>query len=83
MSNRRFHKRLKGGGPAALGLLLCLAPFTAWAQDIADSPEHVRPLLIGTPAPELHLKTDQGEDFDLDKALSEKPTILILYRGSW
>ncbi|MEK7433749.1 MAG: peroxiredoxin-like family protein [Cyanobacteriota bacterium] len=29
------------------------------------------------------LKTSEGKDFDLNKAIKEKPTILIFYRGGW
>ena len=38
----------------------------------------------GTKIPEVSkLKTVKGKNFDLNKAISEKPTVLIFYRGGW
>ncbi len=53
------------------------------AGEVADSPEQVRPALIGARVPELTLENDQGGDFDLGAAIARQPTILILYRGGW
>lgn len=46
-------------------------------------PEDVSPLLTGEQIPVLHLPKSSGEVFDLNKAISEKPTILVFYRGGW
>ena len=43
----------------------------------------IRPLLVGATVPELSLLTRNGDPFDLNAALAEKPTILIFYRGNW
>ena len=51
--------------------------------DVAASPEEIHPLLIGASAPPLTLRSGDGKPFDLNTALGEKPTILILYRGGW
>ena len=55
----------------------------ARAAEVAGSPEEIRPLLIGAKAPDLTLKTGDGQPFSLREAIAEKPTVLILYRGGW
>jgi hypothetical protein len=47
------------------------------------SPAEIRPLLIGARVPPLSLTTAAGAGFDLNQALSEKPTVIIFYRGGW
>ncbi|WP_353718290.1 peroxiredoxin family protein [Dyadobacter sp. 676] len=46
-------------------------------------PEDVSPLLAGEQIPVLRLVKSSGESFDLNKSVSEKPTILVFYRGGW
>ena len=46
-------------------------------------PEDVSPLLAGEQIPILHLPKASGEMFDLNKSVSETPTILVFYRGGW
>ena len=48
-----------------------------------DKAEEVRPLLMGAAVPEISLRTAEGEAFDLNAAIAEKPTVLIFYRGGW
>lgn len=45
--------------------------------------EDVSPLLAGEQIPVLKLRKSTGEMFDLNKAVSQKPTILVFYRGGW
>lgn len=45
--------------------------------------EDVSPLLAGEQIPVLQLRKSSGEPFDLNKSVSETPTILIFYRGGW
>ncbi len=52
-------------------------------RPLPASPLDVRPALVGTEAPGAILKTSDGRDFDLKGAISEKPTVLIFYRGWW
>lgn len=49
----------------------------------ASTQEDICPLLVGASVPELELKTVEGGPFDLNKAIKEKPTIIIFYRGGW
>lgn len=46
-------------------------------------PEDISPLLVGESIPVLTLPTADGKSFDLNKSVSEKPTILVFYRGGW
>lgn len=46
-------------------------------------PEDVSPLLAGEQIPVLSLPKSSGEMFDLNKSVSETPTILVFYRGGW
>lgn len=46
-------------------------------------PEDISPLLAGEQIPVLQLPKSSGEMFDLNKSVSETPTILVFYRGGW
>jgi len=48
-----------------------------------QKPEDISPLLNGEKMPAAMLPDVTGKIFDLKKAVSEKPTILIFYRGGW
>lgn len=50
---------------------------------IPQIPEDIAPLLNGEKIPVAILPDAMGESFDLNKAVSKKPTILIFYRGGW
>ncbi len=50
---------------------------------IPQKPEDVSPLLIGEMIPTTTLLDASGKNVDLNKAVAEKPTILIFYRGGW
>lgn len=52
-------------------------------QQIADSPEEICPLLVGSTVPLITLSTTQGRPNDLRVAIEEKPTVLVYYRGGW
>jgi hypothetical protein len=71
-------------------VLVCLVaalalPSQAHAQDpfIAESPDEIRPLLIGADIPDVTLATVDREPVELRRVLAKKPTILIYYRGGW
>ncbi len=63
-------------------LLLLSSPLFA-ANEIADSATEVHPLLLGSQAPDVALKTLEGKDTTLWKQMDGKPAILIFYRGGW
>ena len=50
---------------------------------VAASPKKVEPLETGQPAPSLTIRDAEGEPFDLNQAIAERPAVLVFYRGSW
>ncbi len=46
-------------------------------------PEDISPLLTGEDIPKATLLDAAGQSFDLNAAVSSKPTILVFYRGGW
>lgn len=52
-------------------------------QRVVRSAEAIHPILIGSKVPELTLRTIDGELFNLNEAIRNKPTVLIFYRGGW
>ena len=65
-------------------LLLCIhAQALAAGSPVANAPNEICPVLIGTPFPDITLKDLEGNPFDLNHAITEKPTVLIYFRGGW
>ncbi|WP_343566497.1 peroxiredoxin-like family protein [Sphingobacterium sp.] len=50
---------------------------------IPQNPEDISPLLCGEKIPMAVLVDVLGKRFDLNRAISQKPTILVFYRGGW
>jgi peroxiredoxin len=50
---------------------------------IATSAADVVPLDMGATVPKLTLKMADGKAYDLNAAVTQKPTVLIFYRGGW
>jgi len=50
---------------------------------VADSPAKVCPLLVGVAIPQATPRTVDGEPCDLNRAVSERPSVLVFYRGGW
>jgi|AntRauTorckE6833_2_1112554.scaffolds.fasta_scaffold00090_30 peroxiredoxin len=53
------------------------------AQDYAASADQVTPLLISSQIPNVSLTSIEGESVNLRNMASQKPTILVFYRGGW
>ncbi len=53
------------------------------AHQLPTSAEDICPVLVGTATPKLTLTTVDGSSFDLNEAITQKPTVLIFYRGGW
>lgn len=64
-----------------IGVVIGIQKLTA--NELPASAEEIRPLLVGARVPEMVLTAADGGPFDLNKAISEKPTVLIYYRGGW
>jgi peroxiredoxin len=50
---------------------------------IPDKAEDISPLLIGEMIPDVVLKAPDASDHSLSDILSEKPTVILVYRGGW
>jgi len=55
----------------------------AQAAGIASSAQAVTPLLIGAEVPDVAVRSLDGHEQSLRKAIAEKPTVLVFYRGGW
>ena len=53
------------------------------ADQVASSAKEARPIGVGAAAPDAGLSDLDGNDVTLHAIVSEKPTVLIFYRGSW
>lgn len=53
------------------------------AYMVPEKPEDISPLLIGEKIPMAMLPDATGKIVDLNKAVSRKPAVLIIYRGGW
>jgi len=58
-------------------------PIVSTVGKIAESDDLVRPLVKGDSIPDGELQTLDGKTVRLKDLVSQKPTILIFYRGSW
>jgi peroxiredoxin len=50
---------------------------------IPVKPTDVSPLLIGEAIPTVVIPAADGKSYDLNQKISNKPTILVFYRGGW
>jgi cytochrome oxidase Cu insertion factor (SCO1/SenC/PrrC family) len=56
---------------------------TGGKSEVAASASEIQPLLPGTEAPDVTFFNTDGSPFTLKEALTEKPVVLIFYRGGW
>ena len=50
---------------------------------LAQAQTNSTPLKIGDSIPDVKLRTEDDQEVSLRKLVSEKPTVLIFYRGGW
>jgi peroxiredoxin len=50
---------------------------------LAQAQTNTTPLKVGDPIPDVKLRTEDDKEVNLRKLVSEKPTVLIVYRGGW
>lgn len=67
-----------GNSPETIGISM-----SQTISQIPNSAVDICPILIGTTVPKLILTTVDEKPFDLNTAITKKPTILIFYRGGW
>ncbi|MGK0267899.1 MAG: peroxiredoxin [Paraglaciecola sp.] len=67
----------------AMSALMSTSAMALDRTAIADKAENVTPLLNGTMAPNVTVKTADGSPVSLNALIMQKPTVLIFYRGGW
>lgn len=68
----------------SLALLLALSGFSLLkAQAVAASVDKVRSPEVGSTVPEVSLIDINGTTTSLSNLVSDKPTVIVLYRGGW
>jgi peroxiredoxin len=67
-----------------LTILFLLGSTTAFsANELAASPEQVRPVLLASKMPDVAMTTLAGKPTTLKAIAAGKPVILVFYRGGW
>lgn len=51
--------------------------------ELAAAPDQIRPILLGSPMPDVALHTLTGQPTTLKAQVGGKPTVLVFYRGGW
>ena len=64
-------------------LLILLFAAGCMSRNIPDSADQVNPISVGETIPDVTLASSFGHKTDLQDLVSEKPTLLIFYRGGW
>jgi cytochrome oxidase Cu insertion factor (SCO1/SenC/PrrC family) len=76
----------KFGIVLAIAIVLLLALGSHVAADgtkVANAPNQICPILIGSTIPAITLQDLDGQSVDLNKTIADKPTVLIYFRGGW
>ncbi len=73
--------------PVIAALMVSAVVLTSVAQsqqeNIASSANEICPIKVGARIPPTKLPAVDGNLFDLNAAFSQKPTVVIFYRGGW
>lgn len=64
-------------------VLAALLAVPSFAQEVAPSASQVRPLLVGSAAPDAQMRRIDGTSISLKTALAGRPGVVIFYRGGW
>jgi hypothetical protein len=64
-------------------MAICLGGGAKAEEGFAPVPEQVSPLLVGQKLPILVLQDADGKNFDLNVENSQKPLVVVFYRGHW
>ena len=67
---------------SVLGILCFWCSSSVLAQ-VPKNAEDICPLLMGESIPKATLQDSEGKQIELGKLLSNKPTVLVFYRGGW
>lgn len=64
-------------------LILMMLFSSCTGSDVPESAEDVNPLEVDETIPRVNLVNSSGQETDLRNLISEKPALLIFYRGGW
>lgn len=53
------------------------------SYEIPEDEELIHPLLLNATIPSIILKDADGNDFDVNKAIADKATIVLFFLGGW
>lgn len=67
----------------AFFFLLSLFFSQVQSQKFSNGSDEICPLLVGSTLPESMLRDVQGNELSSGQIFTDKPTVLIFYRGSW
>ena len=67
---------------AALILGVTLWSSAAWCEDPASAWD-VRPVMVGTKAPDVSFTSAKGKPLALKDRVKDRPLVLVVYRGLW
>lgn len=63
--------------------ILCFWSTTIVSAQVPENAEDISPLLIGETIPKATFQDADGKQVELVNLLSNKPTVLVFYRGGW
>lgn len=63
--------------------ILCFWCTTNVSAQVPENAEDISPLLIGETIPKATFQDSEGKQVELVNLLSNKPTVLVFYRGGW
>lgn len=66
-----------------LFILTLMAASISTSAQVADRAEDISPLLIGEAIPNVAVKSTDGSEESILDILSQKPTVILIYRGGW
>lgn len=66
-----------------LSIVSALIAHPAWADSPPKNAADIDPIMVGEVLPPITLVDINNKPFDLNKAVQQKPTLLIFYRGGW
>ena len=62
---------------------ICIMITTNVYAQLPEKAEDISPLLIGETLPNGTFQNAEGNTVQLNEILTEKPTVLVFYRGGW
>ena len=83
IDSRPIAQWVPGALLGAVAALVVVAPAAIGWAEVFDAPAEVRPLSVGSEAPDVSLTTADGTPTSLHALLGDAPAIVVFYRGGW